>query len=47
MNCSEELILSASEEKYSMVKGKAVSQHAYGGAGGRGGIAPTHSPPRH
>jgi hypothetical protein len=28
-------------------KRKAVSQHIYGGAGGRGGIAPTHSRPRH
>jgi hypothetical protein len=26
---------------------KAVSQHAYGGAGARGCIAPTHSRPRH
>jgi hypothetical protein len=24
-----------------------VPQHTYGGAGGRGGIAPTHSRPRH
>jgi hypothetical protein len=24
-------------------KGKAVPQHTYGGTGGRGGIAPTHS----
>jgi hypothetical protein len=29
------------------VKGKAVPQHTHGGAGGRGGIAPTHSRPRH
>jgi hypothetical protein len=30
-------------------KGKAVPQYrpTYGGAGGRGGIAPTHSRPRH
>jgi hypothetical protein len=27
-------------------KGKAVSQHTYGGARGRGCIAPTHSRPR-
>jgi hypothetical protein len=26
---------------------KAVPQHTYGGAGGRGGTAPTHSRPRH
>jgi hypothetical protein len=29
------------------VKGKAVAQHTYGGAAERGGIAPTHSRPRH
>jgi hypothetical protein len=29
------------------VKGKAVPQHTYGGAGGRGCIAPTHSRPWH
>jgi hypothetical protein len=28
-------------------KGKAVAQHTYGGAGGRGSIAPTHSRPQH
>jgi hypothetical protein len=28
-------------------KGKAVPQLTYGDAGGRGGIAPTHSRPRH
>jgi hypothetical protein len=28
-------------------KGKAVPQHTYGDAGGRGCIAPTHSRPRH
>jgi hypothetical protein len=28
-------------------KGKAVQQHTYGGTEGRGGIAPTHSRPRH
>jgi hypothetical protein len=27
-------------------KGKAVPQHTYGGAGGRGCIAPNHSRPR-
>jgi hypothetical protein len=39
-----------SEEQFMLVKvkqGKAVPQHTYGGAGGRGGIAPTHSQPRH
>jgi hypothetical protein len=29
------------------VKGKAVAQHTYRGAGARGCIAPTHSRPRH
>jgi hypothetical protein len=29
------------------VKGKAVPKHTYGGTGGRGGIAPTHSRPWH
>jgi hypothetical protein len=28
-------------------KARAVPQHTYGGAGGRGLIAPTHSKPRH
>jgi hypothetical protein len=28
-------------------KGKSVPKHIYGGAGGRGDIAPTHSRPRH
>jgi hypothetical protein len=32
---------------FAMCKGKAVPQQTYGGAGGRGGIAPTHSRPRH
>jgi hypothetical protein len=30
-----------------LFEGKSVPQHTYGGAGGRGGIAPTHSRPRH
>jgi hypothetical protein len=29
------------DRSYGYCKGKAVPQHAYGGAGGRGGIAPT------
>jgi hypothetical protein len=29
------------------VEAEAVPQHTYGGAGGNGGIAPTHSRPRH
>jgi hypothetical protein len=30
-----------------LVKAKAVPQHTYGGSGGRGSIAPTHSQPQH
>jgi hypothetical protein len=40
----------SSERKLSpdpIVKGKAVPLHAMEALGGRGGIAPTHSRPRH
>jgi hypothetical protein len=32
---------------YQQVKGKAIPLHAMEALGGRGGIAPTHSRPRH
>jgi hypothetical protein len=36
----------ADKETSGQKKSKAVPQHTYGGAGGRGCIAPTHSRPR-
>jgi hypothetical protein len=41
MTDSTEYILSE------FIKGKAVPQHTYGGAGGTGCIATSHSRPRH
>jgi hypothetical protein len=37
----------ARHPKEPQVRLKAVPKHTYGGAGGRGSIAPTHSRPRH
>jgi len=33
--------------RFTVLKGKAVPQHTYGGTGKRGGITPTRSWPRH
>jgi hypothetical protein len=41
------LMLSGSKATYYIKKSKAVPLHAMEALGGRGGIAPTHSRPRH
>jgi hypothetical protein len=49
--CSQErtivLTLSQMNQIYILIKGKGGPLHAMKAPGGRGGIAPTHSQPRH
>jgi hypothetical protein len=45
--CINKLTLIASVDENRVETGKAVPQHANGGAEGTGGIAPTHSRPWH
>jgi hypothetical protein len=40
-------LYSKNENVFYLIKGKTVQLHAMEGLGGRGGIAPTHSRPRH
>jgi hypothetical protein len=47
MSLKMETMLHILSTLYPTLKGKAVPKHIYGGAGGIGGIAPTHSRPRH
>jgi hypothetical protein len=46
-NCQWILVFQKSVNTFSTGKGKAVPQHTYGGTGGRGDTAPTHSRPWH
>jgi hypothetical protein len=44
---TEQLVCQTLQKQYTVVKGKAVPLHVMKALGGRGGIAPTHSRPRH